>query len=120
MSSILKKIINRETITYIIFGVLTTLVNVGVYTLLCYVMPYAAANLIALIAAKGFAYITNKIFVFQSRNKKAVENIKELLKFIFARGFTGVLDYFGLILMVSVLGMNKLISKYILQIIVQI
>ena len=63
----MKKIINRETILYLVFGVLTTLVNYAVfwvgirlftdkYTLLI--------NAVAFVVAAAFAYVTNKLFVF--------------------------------------------------------
>lgn len=115
----IKKILNKETINYIIFGVGTTIVNIIVYQgLLTFNVDYKISNIIALVLAKLFSYITNKIIVFKSRQDSIWNLFKEFIKFSFTRGFTGLIDYFGLIFMVEALGFSKVISKYFLQVIV--
>ncbi len=62
-------------------------------------------NLLAWVAGVIVAFITNKIWVFESKNKnKAV--IKEFLLFTGSRTVTGCLEWFGLPLLI-LLGMNK-------------
>ncbi|MDD2534884.1 MAG: GtrA family protein [Eubacteriales bacterium] len=113
------KRLKKELVSYLIFGVLTTILNVGLFQLLIiYQIDYKIANLIALISAKTFAYLTNKIFVFKSKTPKVHQTLGELLRFGIARGFTGILDYFGLIMLVEVLLFDPVISKWSIQVIV--
>lgn len=109
----------RELISYLIFGVLTTLVNVGLFQSLLWVqLDYRVANLIALVGAKTFAYVTNKIFVFQSKTPHIHQKLGELFRFVLARSFTGFVDYFGLIFLVEILSADAVISKWALQVVV--
>ena len=65
----------KEVIMYLIFGVATTLVNWIVYSLLMKtsVVNMTVSNAIAWFTAVVFAYITNKLFVFESRSWKLTE-----------------------------------------------
>jgi putative flippase GtrA len=64
----IKKILNRETILYIVFGVATTVVNYIVFHLLYNVLWQQRSSLIANAAAFAaaviFAFVVNKTFVF--------------------------------------------------------
>lgn len=120
LDKLFKTVVNRETISYLIVGVSTTVVNLAVYTIFCQFMPYAVANLISLILTKLYAYFMNKIFVFRTRLSSIKDTVIEFLKFMVTRGLTGVIDYFGLIILVSGLGFDELISKYVLQIVITI
>ena len=84
----------KEVIMYLIFGVATTLVNWVVYSLL---MKTSAVNMtisnaIAWFTAVVFAYITNKLFVFESKSWNVAEVWKEVVKFFGARITTGVIE----------------------------
>lgn len=122
MKSLLKKIINKETITYIIFGVLTTLVNYVV----CFLfykftdVNILVYNVVAWIAAVIFAFITNKLFVFESKSFAANVLIKELITFTIARVLSLGMEELFLFITVTLLGMNEMISKLIAQILVVI
>lgn len=123
MGDIDKKLEKRKTIKefviYGIVGVTTTLVNIVIYqVLLFFKCHYTIANLIAIISCKIYGYLANKNIVFKSHCDSVKELLKELVKFVFARGFTGLVDYFGLILCVEILNKDKVISKYVIQIIV--
>ena len=107
-----------ELISYGIFGVATTVVNIAIYQIFLNFVDYKISNLIAIIGAKVFAYIVNKKFVFHSKCANYRDFICELVRFIFARGFTGLVDYFGLILLVEVFTLNETYSKYMIQVIV--
>lgn len=109
----------KEFIIYGIVGVTTTLVNIAIYqVLLFFKCHYTVANLIAIITCKIYGYLANKNIVFKSHCESIKELLKELTKFVFARGFTGLVDYFGLILCVEVFNADKVISKYVIQVIV--
>ena len=78
-----KKLFSKEVILYVVFGVLTTLVNWGVFYILnspCK-MNDNLANIIAIIMAVLFAYFTNKDWVFHSEAeilKKDYQNLGNL------------------------------------------
>lgn len=113
------KLINRETIVYGIFGILTTLLNIILFDVLIYFhMEYKMANLITLVVVKLAAYVCNKHFVYRSHCKNFAELCKEILRFIFARGATALVDYFGLILLIEVGCLDKSISKVIVTVLV--
>ena len=117
---ILKKVLSREFISYAVFGVLTTLVNILVFKLLLdYAgIAYGIANIIAVLSAKVFAYITNKLFVFRSRCANLKELLIEIMKYVFARGFTGLIDIFVMFFAVELLKADEMITKYVIQVIV--
>ena len=107
-----------ELIRYGIVGVATTVVNLGVFHLCLLLMDYKIGNLIALITAKIFAFFANKTFVFHSKSNDLKDFMKEVYRYILARGGTGLLDYFGLIFAVEVLNLSEVWSKYGLQVLV--
>lgn len=108
----------RELISYVIFGVATTAVNIGLYQIFLLFVDYKISNLIAIIGAKIFAYLVNKIFVFRTKCGGIRELFGEIIRFVLARGFTGLMDYFGLIFLVEVMQYDESYSKYAIQIIV--
>lgn len=114
-----QKMLNKEFISYIIFGLITTFVNILIYDLGLKVgFDYKLSNVFALIGAKVFAYITNKIFVFNNHTDGFADLLKEMLRFIFARSLTGVIDYVGVIFLVELFKIDKSLAKYILQAVV--
>lgn len=86
----------REIIMYLIFGVSTTLVNWIVYTLLVSIAntDVTPANAIAWFAAVIFAYITNKLYVFESKSWKVTVLAHEIISFFGARIASGVFEIF--------------------------
>ena len=68
--NILKKILNKETFLYLIFGILTTIVNIVSFFLFNKLFNYKLSNIIAFILAIVFAYITNKKYVFESKKEE--------------------------------------------------
>ena len=107
-----------ELIRYGAAGVATTVVNLGVYHLSLLFLDYKIGNLIALLTAKIFAFFANKTFVFHSKSNDLKDFMKEVYRYILARGGTGLLDYFGLIFAVEVLNLSEVWSKYGLQVLV--
>ena len=116
--NILKKILNKEIFLYLIFGILTTIINIDSFFLFNKLFDYKLSNIIAFILAIVFAYITNKVYVFESKKEEKLEIIKEFIFFIGSRLFTFVLDMLLMILFIEALFMNVLISKIIANIFV--
>ena len=111
----------KEFIRYIIWGLITTLFHFLFYYLLNIIgLYYVIANVIAIITTKALAYICNKLFVFKSKCDNYKELLKEIFHFIISRGFTFLIDFFGLILLVDIIHIDKIISKIIILIIVVI
>ncbi len=112
----------KEIISYLIFGVLTTLVSMLVYYGLVYTIidPSNAlmlqiANIISWVIAVIFAYITNRKYVFLSKNNN---KIKEISTFFSSRIVTLILDMLIMFIGVTILKGNDKIIKIISQIIV--
>lgn len=86
----------KEIIMYLVFGVATTAVNWIVYTLLSLIgTEMTVANTASWICAVIFAFITNKLLVFESRSLKPGLVLKEALTFLGSRLLTGILEIAG-------------------------
>lgn len=122
MEKIIKKICTRETILYVIFGVLTTLINIVVSTVLVKVFQVEGnlASTIGIIISILFAYFTNRKMVFNSTAETAKEKWKEFFKFILGRSFTMVIEMAGVFLLYTVLGVEYVITKVTITVIVVI
>lgn len=112
----------KEIINYLIFGVLTTAVSLLTYYLLVFTIlnpnnpiELQIANIISWITCVTFAYITNRIYVFNSKNKNL---IKEALKFYSSRLTTLFLDMTIMFIFVTKLNFNDKIIKIIVQILI--
>ena len=112
----------REIIAYLVFGVLTTLVNY-VFYLPCYNMfgfSAALSNVIAWVAAVAFAFLTNKPFVFKSDDWSTGVVFSELTRFIGCRIGSGGVETLMLLILVDCLGWNGNVWKLLASIIVVI
>lgn len=109
-----------EYILYIVFGILTTVVNFITYFIFTKAIGFTTvtSNLIATAISIIFAYITNKIFVFNSKRNSIGELITELVKFVGARIFTGLLDTLFVFIGVDCIKANDFVIKTISCIIV--
>lgn len=115
----MKKALNYEIISYIIFGVLTTLVDWIAYVSLKKLnVEYILATAIAFFAAVIFAFFTNKIWVFKSYSFKLNVLYREFISFLFARLATGAMNIIGMWLFVEIFNINDYVSKAILAILV--
>lgn len=93
----MKKIIElfqeyKEIIMYLIIGVLTTVFSWIVYAVFVTVMPMAVANALSWFVTVLFAYVTNKLFVFDSKSWEWRLVVRESISFFGARGATGVFE----------------------------
>lgn len=86
----------KEIILYVIFGAATTAINWIVYTVCIKVfsIEMTLSNALAWIIAVLFAFVTNKIFVFESKDKSLGTILKEGVSFFGSRVATGVLEIF--------------------------
>lgn len=110
----------HDILVYLIFGVLTTVVNYLVY-LPCYNLLHlssALSNVIAWAAAVAFAFVTNKPFVFRSHDWSAKTVIPELTRFIGTRLGSGGLETLILFLTVDWLGLNGNVWKLVTSVLV--
>ncbi|MBO7486907.1 MAG: GtrA family protein [Spirochaetaceae bacterium] len=82
----------KELFLYGVFGVLTTILNIALYRILSGIMNHLIANAIAWVICVLFAFLTNKVFVFESKSFETKLVLKELAAFTAARLATGVFD----------------------------
>ncbi len=149
LGKLVDKFFTREIISYIIFGVLTTAVNLvtfyifkkifisigweGVFNkllgsagwdkaleLLGSGTDYLDATVIAWTVAVIFAFVTNKLIVFESKSWKPAVAGKEFVGFIGARLFSLLVELVFMFVMVTLLKWNDFVAKFIVQVIVVI
>ena len=111
---------HRDKIAYIIFGVLTTVVNMAVY-FACYRLmglPNVVSVAAAWVIAVAFAFVTNKLWVFESRSFDGKTLAHEIPSFLGARVLTGLLDVAVMYLAVDVLHRNAALWKLISNVLV--
>ena len=120
LNELIKKVLTKEVILYIIFGVLTTIVNLVVFYLLTTFtsLDENLSNIIAIITCVLFAYFTNRKFVFNSTANTFKEKFQEFYKFMLGRAFTMVIEAVGFYLLFSIIGIQEMISKVLISIIV--
>ena len=111
-----------EVLSYLIFGVLTTVVNYLVYLPVYNFVGLSAAlsNAIAWVVAVPFAYLTNKPFVFKSHDWSAKTVIPELTKFVGCRVASGAAETLILLVTVDILCWNGNIWKLVTSVLVVI
>lgn len=115
-------LINKETILYIIFGVFTTIVDATVFYIFNDIIgvKYILSTIVAWVVAVLFAYMTNKFFVFNSRNISIAQIIKEGIYFFAARLLSLGFTILWMILMVEILSVDEFISKLVVNVFVVI
>lgn len=119
---------HKEIIMYLIMGFLTTAVNWIVYTAgVKYIeLSVTLSNILAWVIAIIFAYITNKILVFESYSWRFTFLIKEFFLFVSSRLITGLIEIFGFQFLIengfcySILGIRGMLTKVAVSVIVVI
>lgn len=112
---------HKEVVLYVVFGGLTTLVNYLVFYPLVNIPGMQdnvswwtlVVNVIAWVAAVAFAYVTNKFFVFQSKDKSGKTVLREIVSFVGARVASLLIEEAILALFVTVLHFNENLIKLI-------
>ena len=113
----------KEVINYLVFGVLAMFVNFGSYYVFARMLSIdeVISSGLSWFCSVLFAYITNKLFVFDSKTNTAKEFLKEIISFFLARILSGILcDVGTFALMVKVLNINDMIAKVVTQVMVVI
>ena len=126
----------KEIILYLIFGGLTTLVSFVSFwlcDLIFGVKLVTLSEIISWVLSVAFAYVVNKLFVFESKSWALKILKKEIPPFVFARVFSLVVELLGILLLVhplnfkdidlDILGFNltgQVLAKLILSVIVVI
>lgn len=112
----------RSILIYLIFGVLTTAVNYLVYIPCLNLLGLKASvsNVIAWCVAVLFAFLTNKPFVFESKDWSVKTVVPEFTKFVGTRVASGLMETVILMVAVDMLGWNGVIWKLVTSVIVVI
>ena len=117
----------REVLLYLIFGGLTTVVDWGLSFLLYHFWGAAieanallvhGANVIAWAAAVLFAFITNRIWVFESQRKGFLPILGELGSFAGGRVMTLLLQEAIFVIFFDIMGINEFAVKLIAAVLV--
>ena len=127
MIEFLKK--HKSVILYIFFGGMTTVVDCSVSFLLYYLWGDAieatpwlihGANVIAWVAAVAFAYVTNRIWVFESKRKGFLPIVGEIGAFAGGRVLTLLLQEALMAIFFTWLGINEYVVKIVAAVLVVI
>lgn len=116
----------REVISYLFFGVATTLVNWVIYAVTIKIWPgqLTLCNTLAWLGAVIFAYVVNKVIVFQSKESSFRAVLRELALFFGTRGITGLVEILLPVLLYrlgmdqEILGIEGFLSKVIVSILI--
>jgi len=106
-----RKLFTKEIMLYLFFGFLVTVVNFAVFQGMLWLLGegwHHMANVIAFVAAASFAYITNKLFVFESRSFAKNVLKKEIPAFFGARVVSFLFEEAGIFIMIDLLKLHKL------------
>ena len=110
----------KQILNYGFFGLLTTLVNYGVFYLFLVVFSavYQVANAVALIVSVAFAFAVNKQFVFASKSWSKEVLKKELPAFLSARVVSGLIDLGSMWLLVDALAVTPKLAKILVNVLI--
>ncbi|MGO3318468.1 MAG: GtrA family protein [Leuconostoc carnosum] len=109
----------RTVMLYLIFGVLTTIINIlSYYMLLEWHANIQVAVVISWLLSILFAYSTNKIWVFQSSSQSFRGIIREMSLFFSARVITLLVEMIIIWFGVQLLRQNPIVWKVIDNIVV--
>lgn len=105
----------KSLIRYGIFGVLTTALNIFTYTFFYQKVGISnvASNVFAWIAGVLFAFVTNKLWVFESKSVQATVLIREMISFFGCRLATGMIDLAIMYVTVDRFALNSTAMKCI-------
>lgn len=111
---------NKEFANYLIYGALTTFINIISYAFITKLLniDFKTATTLAWILSVFFAFVTNKLYVFNSRAKNILAISKELGSFLLSRILSYGLDILSMIFLVQVLFFDDMLSKVIANVLV--
>ncbi len=130
----------KELCNYIIFGMITTVVSFGTYYLFRFIVPdensvpdfmkcvfkltavldtestTVLPVFLSWVCAVTFSYVTNRIWVFESK-AKGVHILAEIGKFFGARALTLFLDLLIMFLMVDLTGIRGVLWEFFARVV---
>ncbi|MEE1251344.1 MAG: GtrA family protein [Lachnospiraceae bacterium] len=111
---------NKEVLLYLFFGVLSFIVSIASYAYFNIVldMNELIANIFSWILAVIFAFVTNKIWVFRSKNASFLEFLREMFSFFTGRLATLGVEEVILLIFITGLSFNSMAVKVVAQIVV--
>ena len=115
-----KTFVNPETISYLIFGILTTVISIAAFDIFHVQLhwEWKISNMLAWLISVIFAFITNKLFVFQSKSFTLKLFLWEFTTFITARLLSLGVEMLGMWILIDLCFVDSMISKIIMNIIV--
>lgn len=119
IKELIKKVLTKEIILYVVFGLLTTVVNIGAFYIMATLLHWNEniSNVIAIVLAVLVAYVTNKDLVFHSEAKTLREKANEFIRFIIGRAFTMIVEFLGCMILFAT-PIPQIISKCFVTVIV--
>ncbi len=111
----------KEVINYLIFGGLTTLINLICFKLIEWFFGsevYLINNVICWVVAVSFAFVTNKLWVFDSKSWDKKILVPQLVSFVSARVFSLLMEEVGLFVLIDIMLINNFVAKIIMQVVV--
>jgi len=120
-----------EVITYLFWGCMSTVVSWGSYSIFVFAFgtwsyKVAAANFLSWLCAVLFAYVTNKLWVFNSKSWSLSVVLPEAAKFFSARIVTGIFEIISVPLFVklgldqTIFGIDGMVAKVLVSVVVVI
>lgn len=108
-----------DVFTYVFFGGLTTVVNIVVFAGATHVgISWQVANFLAWLLSVLFAFVTNKLWVFNSHTESFGALVWEFAKFMFARVVSLGIDYACMFLFINAIGWSNMVAKILTQIVI--
>lgn len=110
----------KEVILYLVFGGLSFIVSICTYALFNVYLGIneLIANILSWIITVLFAFLTNRIWVFDSPTSGVQDFLKQMAAFFGGRIITLVVEEVIILVFISILGFNSMIVKIVAQIIV--
>ncbi len=150
LGSVADRMLTRELVSYVFYGIFTTVANLVAFIVSTFVFDavgwqgvlstlfekrgwqeaasmlskrgseYLDSTVIAWFAGVAFAFVTNKLFVFESKSWALSVAGKEFIGFVSARLLSLGVELFGMFLLVSIADFNELFSKILIAVLVVI
>ncbi|WP_277062205.1 GtrA family protein [Solobacterium moorei] len=112
----------KSILMYLFFGICTTVINIVTYWMFYISLDFlnVLSTIFSWIISVLFAYITNKLWVFESRSFGKKVLVREIATFFGARFISGIIDLAIMFLFVDMLLFPAMIIKFISNIFVVI
>ena len=112
----------KEILRYLIVGGLTTVISIATYYICTrYIhIEEMLANMIAWIVSVAFAFVANKLFVFENKSRELSTTLKEAFSFVSGRLFSLLIDTIIMYAGIRLLHINDMVVQLIKQIVVVI